>query len=151
MKLSTKGRYGLRAMIDLARYSGQEPVTISSIAARQNISERYLEQIVALLKKGGLVKSIRGASGGYVLAKEMKEISVGDILRVLEASLEPVKCAAFDSEDGCIAAGGCVTKYVWQKINESIARTVDEMNLKELVQESQRINPEGDYTNHMCG
>ena len=72
MKLSTKGRYGLRAMIDLARYSGQEPVTISSIAARQNISERYLEQIVALLKKGGLVKSIRGASGGYVLAKEMK-------------------------------------------------------------------------------
>ena len=76
---------------------------------------------------------------------------MGDILRVMEGSLEPVKCAAIDSEDGCIAAGGCVTKYVWQKINESIARTVDEMNLKELVQESQRINPEGDYTNHMCG
>ena len=151
MKLSTKGRYGLRAMIDLARYSGQEPVTIGSIAARQNISERYLERVVALLKKGGRVKSIRGASGGYVLAKEMNEISVGDILRVLEGSLEPVKCAAFDSEDGCVASGGCVTKYVWQKINESIARTVDEMNLEELVRESQRINPEGDYTNHMCG
>ncbi|MCI8561691.1 MAG: Rrf2 family transcriptional regulator [Dorea sp.] len=150
MKLSTKGRYGLRAMIDLARYSGKEPVTIGSIAARQNISERYLEQIVALLKKGGLVKSIRGASGGYVLARQMKEISVGDILRVLEGSLEPVKCAAFDSEDGCMASDGCVTKYVWQKINESIARAVDEMNLEELVSESERINPEGDYTNPMC-
>jgi Rrf2 family protein len=150
LKLSTKGRYGLRAMIDLARYSGKEPVTIGSIAARQNISERYLEQIVALLKKGGLVKSIRGASGGYVLARQMKEISVGDILRVLEGSLEPVKCAAFDSEDGCMASDGCVTKYVWQKINESIARAVDEMNLEELVSESERINPEGDYTNPMC-
>ncbi len=137
-------------MIDLARYSGKEPVTIGSIAARQNISERYLEQIVALLKKGGLVKSIRGASGGYVLARQMKEISVGDILRVLEGSLEPVKCAAFDSEDGCMASDGCVTKYVWQKINESIARAVDEMNLEELVSESERINPEGDYTNPMC-
>ena len=84
-------------MIDLARYSGKEPVTIGSIAARQNISERYLEQIVALLKKNGLVKSIRGASGGYVLSREMKDISVGDILRALEGSLEPVKCAAFDS------------------------------------------------------
>lgn len=151
MKLSTKGRYGLRAMIDLARYSGREPVAIGSIAARQNISERYLEQIVALLKKGGLVKSIRGASGGYVLAREMKDISVGDILRTLEGSLEPVKCAAFDPEEGCAASGGCVTKYVWKKINESIARTVDEMNLEELVQESERINPEGDYTNPMCG
>lgn len=81
MKLSTKGRYGLRAMIDLARYSEKEPVSIGSVAARQEISERYLEQLVALLKKAGLVKSIRGASGGYVLAKKPSEISVGDILR----------------------------------------------------------------------
>ena len=79
MKLSTKGRYGLRAMIDLARYSEKEPVSIGSVAARQEISERYLEQLVALLKKAVLVKSIRGASGGYVLAKKPSEISVGDI------------------------------------------------------------------------
>ena len=95
MKLSTKGRYGLRAMIDLARYSEEEPVSIGSIAMRQGISERYLEQLVAKMKKAGLVKSIRGASGGYVLAKDSSEISVGDILRALEGSLEPVKCAAF--------------------------------------------------------
>ena len=97
MKLSTKGRYGLRAMIDLARYSEEEPVSIGSIAMRQGISERYLEQLVAKMKKAGLVKSIRGASGGYVLAKDSSEISVGDILRALEGSLEPVKCAAFFS------------------------------------------------------
>ena len=80
MKLSTKGRYGLRAMIDLARYSEKEPVSIGSVAARQEISERYLEQLVALLKKAGLVKSIRGASGGYVLAKKPSEISVRHLI-----------------------------------------------------------------------
>lgn len=150
MKLSTKGRYGLRAMIDLARYGEKEPVSIGSVAARQDISERYLEQLVALLKKAGLVKSIRGATGGYVLAKKEEEISVGDILRALEGSLEPVKCAAFYSEDGCTAADGCVTKYVWQKINDSINQTVNEIMLDELVRESKNLNPEGGCTNHKC-
>lgn len=150
MKLSTKGRYGLRAMIDLARYSEDEPVSISSIAARQDISERYLEQLVGLLKKAGLVRSIRGATGGYVLAKSTGEISVGDVLRALEGSLEPVKCAAFYSEEGCMASDGCVTKYVWQKINDSINETVDRMMLDELVWESRRLNPEGELENPKC-
>lgn len=150
MKLSTKGRYGLRAMIDLARYSEDEPVSISSIAARQDISERYLEQLVGLLKKAGLVRSIRGATGGYVLAKSTGEISVGDVLRALEGSLEPVRCAAFYSEEGCMAAEGCVTKYVWQKINESINEAVDHMMLDELVRESRNVNPEGDLENPQC-
>ncbi len=150
MKLSTKGRYGLRAMIDMARYSEEEPVSISSIAVRQGISEGYLEQLVSLLKKAGLVKSIRGAGGGYILARAMDDISVGDILRALEGSLEPVRCAAFYSEEGCTASDGCVTKYVWQKINESINRTVDEMKLNELVRESRQMNPDGDCGNHKC-
>lgn len=150
MKLSTKGRYGLRAMIDMARYSESEPVSISSIAVRQGISEGYLEQLVSLLKKAGLVKSIRGAGGGYVLAQDMKDISVGDILRALEGSLEPVRCAAFYSEEGCTASDGCVTKYVWQKINESINRTVDEIKLDELVRESRQLNPDGECGNHKC-
>ena len=151
MKLSTKGRYGLRAIIDLARHSEREPVSINSIAARQEISERYLEQLVALMKKAGLVKSIRGASGGYVLARNPEEISVGDVLRALEGSLEPVKCAAFSDGEECMAAGGCVTKYVWQKINESISRTVDEIHLDELVQESKELNPSGECENPKCG
>lgn len=139
MKISTKGRYGLRALIDLAQYSEIEPVSISSIAARQAISEGYLEQLMSLLKKAGLIKSIRGAGGGYVLAKDVSEISVGDVLRALEGSLQPVECAAFSSEDSCEAAGGCVTKYVWQRINESINQTVNEISLKQLVEESKSV------------
>ena len=150
MKLSTKGRYCLRAMIDMARYSTDEPVSIGSVASRQGISEGYLEQLVSLLKKAGLVKSIRGAGGGYVLAKDAEEISVGDILRALEGSLEPVRCAAFYSDEGCNAADGCVTKYVWQRINDSINQTVDEMRLDELVKESCALNPEGECEDHRC-
>ena len=140
MKISTKGRYGLRALIDIAQYSEIEPVPISSISARQDISERYLEQLMALLKKAGLIKSIRGAGGGYVLAKDISEISVGDVLRALEGNLEPVECAAFHEKESCEASSGCVTKYVWKRINESINQTVDEMDLQQLVEESTRVN-----------
>lgn len=139
MKISTKGRYGLRALIDLAQYSEIEPVSINSIAVRQGISERYLEQLMTLMKKAGLIKSIRGAGGGYVLAKDTREISVGDVLRALEGNLETVECTAFSQEDSCEAAGGCVTKYVWKRINESIKQTVDEISLKQLVDESKNI------------
>ena len=138
MKLSTKGRYGLRALIDLAQYSSETPVSITSISARQDLSERYLEQLMAMLKKAGLVKSVRGAGDGYVLAKDMAAISVGDVLRALEGSLEPVECAGLEPEGGCKASGQCVTKYVWQRINDSISRTVDEIRLDQLVEESRK-------------
>ncbi len=84
MKLSTKGRYGLRAMVDIAVYSQDSPVPISAIAERQNISVSYLEQLLPKLKKAGIIKSIRGAQGGYMLDKDPKDISAGDILRTLE-------------------------------------------------------------------
>ena len=138
MKLSTKGRYGLRALIDLAQYSTEAPVSITSISARQDLSERYLEQLMSMLKKAGLVKSVRGAGGGYVLAKDMAEISVGDVLRALEGSLEPVECAGLEPDGRCKASDYCVTKYVWQRINDSISRTVDEIRLDQLVEESRR-------------
>ena len=139
MKLSTKGRYGLRAMIDLAQYSEEEPVSISSIAARQEISERYLEQLMSLLRKAGLIKSIRGAGGGYVLNKAAADISVGDILRALEGSLEAVECGGLHPVVGCDTADRCVTKYVWQKINESITQAVNEIKLDQLVRESKEL------------
>ena len=151
MKISTKGRYGLRALIDLAQYSEIEPVSINSISARQGISERYLEQLMTMLKKAGLVQSIRGAGGGYVLAKDMSEISVGDVLRALEGNLEPVECAAFKPEDTCEASDGCVTKYVWQRINESINRTVDEINLEQLVEESRSMQKYPASEKRKCG
>ncbi len=140
MKLSTKGRYGLRALIDLAQSGEEEPVSITSISNRQNISERYLEQLMGMLKKSGLVKSIRGAGGGYMLAKDAADISVGDILRSLEGSLDPVDCSAQNPEEGCQIADSCVTRYVWQRINESINRTVDEIKLDQLVEESRKMH-----------
>ena len=136
MKLSTKGRYGLRALIDLAQYS---EVSITSISKRQDISERYLEQLMSMLKKAGIVKSIRGANGGYILARDAKEISVGEVLRALEGSLEPVECAGLDPRGGCQASESCVTKYVWKRINDSINQTVDEMMLSDLLAESREV------------
>lgn len=148
MKLSTKGRYGLRAMIDLAIYSEKEPVSIQSIADRQNISERYLEQLMAKLKKAGLVVSIRGASGGYQIAKSALEISVGDVLRALEGDLRAVTCDA--GEGGCEKADLCVSRYVWQRINESITNTVDTMYLDQLVAESRKLQKNGNVQPTGC-
>lgn len=137
MKLSTKGRYGLRAMIDLAQYSETEPVSIISIAQRQNISESYLEQLFARLRKAGLISSVRGAQGGYRLARSADTVSVGDILRALEGNLAAVECLA-DTEEGCQGADLCVAKYVWKRVNESITQTVDEIMLNQLVNESRK-------------
>ena len=139
MKLSTKGRYGLRAMIDLADYSEETPQSIANIAARQSISDSYLEQLMAKLKKAGLIDSIRGAQGGYVLARESESISVGDILRALEGDLTPVKCSELDGNTECSGSDSCVTKTVWKRINDSIQNAVDGIYLKELVDDNRKI------------
>ena len=118
MKLSTKGRYGLRALIDLALYSDQEAVSIQSISTRQHISDSYLEQLMRKLKKEGLVCSIRGAQGGYRLARPAEKISVGDVLRALEGSIEAVSCG--EGNEHCQGEDLCVARYVWQEINKSI-------------------------------
>ena len=138
MKLSTKGRYGLRAMIDLALNSTDGAVSISSIAERQNLSDSYLEQLMAKLKKAGLVSSLRGAQGGYSLACSADDISVGDILRALEGDLTPVDCAALSGNGSCGESDSCVTKYVWQKLNDSLNNTADSIKLSTLMDESKK-------------
>lgn len=141
MKLSTKGRYGLRALVDLAVYSEERPVSISEIAKRQDISIRYLEQLLAKLKKAGIIRSVRGAQGGYLLAKDTEEISVGDVLRALEGDLVIVECTELTgAQKSCIGSKYCVTKGVWKKINDSIEKTVDSISLKELADESKAIH-----------
>ena len=140
MKLSTKGRYGLRALIDIAGHSRVGPVSIGNIAKRQNLSERYLEQLVSLLKKAGLIKSVRGAGGGYILTRDAREISVGQVLRALEGNLEMVECSAFSENPVCGTADQCVTKYVWQRVNEAINQTVDHITIQELVEVSLKLD-----------
>ena len=148
MKLSTKGRYGLRALIDLALYSEEEPVSIQSIAKRQNLSESYLEQLVRKMRTAGLVSSVRGAGGGYQLSRPADEISVGDVLRALEGNLDAVSCNA--KTEGCEGADLCVTKYVWARINESITHTVDSISIEQLLEESRKIRNKGQVCVQTC-
>ena len=148
MKLSTKGRYGLRALIDLALYSENETVSILSIARRQNISDSYLEQLMRKLRSAGLIVSVRGAQGGYKLARPANEISVGDVLRALEGSLEAVTCGGEDNS--CQGADLCVTKFVWERINSSIRDTVDSIKLSQLVEESRLMREKGQIQVQKC-
>lgn len=130
MKLSTKGRYGLKAMFDLALHYGEQPIALSSIAERRNISLSYLEQLISQLKKAGVVKSIRGAQGGYILNGTPSEISVGQVLRALE-QLAPVDCVTDDYD--CSSSDFCVTRVVYQKILDSILETVDNISLQDMI------------------
>ena len=140
MKLSTKGRYGLRAIVDIAVFGEKEPAAVSAISERQDISIRYLEQLLSKLKKAGLVKSIRGAQGRYVLAGNAEDISVGDVLRALEGDLTPVDCTELtDTEDTCRGSKYCVTTTVWKRLNDSIAKTVDSIYLDELADEARAV------------
>jgi Rrf2 family cysteine metabolism transcriptional repressor len=139
MRISTKGRYGLRAMVDLAVYSSDTPISLNSLADRQGLSAGYLEQVFSVLRKAGLVKSIKGAQGGYILADDSSKITVGDVLRVLEGDLVVV-----DEIDGeGINENNieyCIRTMVWEKMNESINEVVDSVTLKDLAVENRKLN-----------
>jgi Rrf2 family protein len=134
MKLSTKGRYGLKAMLDLAIHNNEGQVVLKSIAERQGLSENYLEQLFAALKKAKLVKSLRGSQGGYLLGDKAENITVGDILRALEGSLAPADCVSEDWKGPmCENSDFCVTRGVWEKIRDGINNVIDNITLQELV------------------
>ncbi|MFO7154823.1 MAG: Rrf2 family transcriptional regulator [Caldicoprobacter oshimai] len=133
MTISTRGRYGVKAMLDLALNSSQDSVPVKSIAERQNIPGKYLEQVLSALKKAGLVKSVRGPTGGYMLAKPPEHITVGDILRALEGDLAPVKCVEQgQKKEKCARERQCITKYVWARIRDEVNQVVDSITLKDL-------------------
>lgn len=138
MKISTKGRYALRLMIDLATNGDGNPIRIKDVAKRQNISDKYLEQIISVLNKAGFVKSVRGPQGGYVLKKKPEDYTVGMILRLTEGSLAPVACVE-DDETDCERQNGCVTYILWKKINSAINGVVETTTLKDLVDWQQDI------------
>ena len=132
MKISTKGRYAIRLMLDLALDTSGKPVSLNDIASRQQISEKYLEQIISVLNKAGYVKSIRGPQGGYQLVKKPEEYTVGMILRTTEGDLAPVSCVGSGAVE-CDRADGCVTVRIWQKINDAVDNVVDNTTLEDLV------------------
>lgn len=130
MKLSTKGRYGVKAMVDLALNYGGTPVSIKTISKRQNISEYYLEQLFSPLRKANLIKSIRGAQGGYVLNREPKDIKISDIIYVLEGPIEVSDCVEGTS---CDNLQYCATRILWKKIQDSIDSVIKSITLQDIV------------------
>mgnify|MGYP002509748662 CR=1 FL=1 len=143
MKISTKGRYALRLMLDLAVYDTGDPVRIKDIAARQEISEKYLEQIISTLNKAGYVKSVRGPQGGYHLTKAPKEYTVGMILRLTEGSLAPVACLE-DGINACARQEGCATLRLWRMLNQAVGDVVDRVTLADLMEWHEEKSGNGD-------
>lgn len=133
MKISTKGRYALRLMLDLAMNNTGDPIRIKDIAARQEISDKYLEQIVSVLNKAGYVKSIRGPQGGYKLTKLPEQYTVGMILRLTEGSLAPVSCLEGEIND-CPRQEKCITLTLWTKLDDAIKGVVDHITLADLIE-----------------
>ncbi|MCX7695037.1 MAG: Rrf2 family transcriptional regulator [Caloramator sp.] len=138
MKLSTRGRYGVKAMFELALNYGNEPLSIKTISEKQNISEYYLEQLFGSLRKAGLVKSIRGAQGGYVLSRPPSEVTVGDILDVLEGPIEISEC--IDDEDNCSRIEYCATRLLWIKIRDSVNQVTHSITLEDMVNDYKSMN-----------
>ena len=143
MKISTKGRYALRLMLDLALNDSEKTTRIKEISSRQGISDKYLEQIIAILNKARYVRSIRGPQGGYLLTKKPEEYTVGMILRLTEGSMAPVDCV--DEELGsCSRMDNCATAIVWKKLNDAICDVIDNITLADLV--DWQTAKDGDYS-----
>lgn len=142
MKLSTRGRYGIHAMYELARGFGGAPMSIKAIAEKQDIPEAYLEQIIAVLRRDELVTSIRGAQGGYMLARSPEEVTVGDVLRSLEGGLKLVDCLL--EEDTCGKTCACPSRVVWKRISDGLNEIVDGITLKDMIIEYERPLTQGE-------
>ena len=131
MKLSTRGRYGTRLMVDLARHYAQGPVPLGEIAKRQDLSAKYLEQLIILLKGAGLIRSARGRRGGYMLARKPERISVGEIVEALEGRLALVNCVI--EPDLCYRSPECPTRDIWVNMTGMIKEQLYSMNLQQLL------------------
>ena len=132
MKISTRGRYALRMMLDMALSDSDKPVRVKEIAERQEISEKYMEQIMSVLNKAGFVRSVRGPQGGYFLTKKPEEYTVGMILRLTEGSLSPVDCLEEGAPE-CQRADGCLTLPVWAELEHIVSTYLDSVTIAQVV------------------
>lgn len=133
MKVSTRGEYGVRAMVSLAHHFGEGPMSITEIARQTNIPPAYLEQLIAPLRRAELVNSKRGAHGGYVLAREPEKIRVGDVYRVMEGPVAPMDCVSEDLDDQtCPLIDNCETRPIWLKLRDAMTEALDSTTLADL-------------------
>ncbi|WP_295159135.1 Rrf2 family transcriptional regulator [Selenomonas sp. AE3005] len=136
MKISTKGRYSVTALYELALHYGEGPVSLKSVAQGQGLSENYLEQLMVPLRRAGIVKSIRGAQGGYMLAKSPAEITIGSIITTVEGPIAVVDCLLAEAgaaEQMCDRACACVTRGIWEKVCDSISEVLESITLQTLL------------------
>ncbi|MCL6450324.1 MAG: Rrf2 family transcriptional regulator [Acetobacteraceae bacterium] len=134
MRLSTRGRYGVKALFELALHQGEGPLSLKAIARGQGLSEHYLEQLMGLLRNSGLVRSARGPQGGYVLGRDASEITVGDIIRTMEGPIALTDCTAAEpgAVEHCGRAEGCMAHTVWSRVTQRILEVVDSITLADL-------------------
>ena len=139
MKISTKSRYALHLMLALAMAEAGENLSVKAVAESRAISEKYLEQVIPLLVRGGLVRSVRGAKGGYHLTRDPEDYTVGQILRVVEGSIAPVSCLD-DAVNQCAQCKECVTLDLWAQVDQAISNVVDHVTLADLVDKQRRLD-----------
>ena len=143
MKLSSRTRYGMRAILELAMEYGKEPLQIKTIAEREDISNKYLEQLISMLKASGLVRSIRGPRGGYVLAKDPAEIQLKDVFTTLEGPMVATEC--LEHPEYCPRCSDCVTRQIWQELQDAIFGVLESVTLADLAARSQHAKTKGSY------
>ena len=142
MHFSTRSRYGLRAMIDIALYGSEGPVSMRAISERQGVSFSYLEQVFNSLRKHGLIKAVRGPSGGYILVRPANQIPIGDILRALDGPFAPVDCVDPSCDaNPCERKQLCISRFFWEKLQDNVNSFMDSMTLQQLIDHSGTANP----------
>jgi Rrf2 family protein len=139
MKISTKGRYALEALLYMAHSVKNEPVAIRVVAENTGISEKYLEQLFFLLRKTRIIDTLRGPKGGYFIARDLEEVTAGEIVRAVEGDLVPVPCVADPEQCASSMQGFCVTRTLWQKVSDAVIAVLDSATLASLVEEYRKL------------
>ena len=150
MRLTTKSRYGTRAIFDIAYHSAGMPVQVKDVSRRQDISPRYLEQIFHQLKKANIIKSVRGPGGGYILTKHPHKITVGDIIKAVREPTDPVFCVESDGKHkkGCSRAEQCVTRLIWKEAGEKITQLFDSITINDLCEKAKNLGIKKEVKHH---
>lgn len=141
MRVSTKGDYGVRALVELAHHYGQGPVQSAEIASRQEVPEPYLDQLLTTLKRAGFIRSVRGPQGGHALIRDPGEVRLSEVVMALEGSLAPISCV--EDEQGCAKADGCVQRDVWEQVRDATKQILDNVTIADLAERERQYGGNG--------
>lgn len=141
MKVSTKGDYGVRALVELAHHYGQGPVQSAEIASRQQVPETYLDQLLTTLRRAGFIRSVRGPQGGHALIRDPKEVRLSEVMTALEGSLAPIACV--DDPDACTRTGGCVQREVWEQVRDATLQILESVSIGDLAEKERQYSHNG--------